>query len=85
LTADFASGKVSIMDGRKKLITYIQANTTQAAFACAVGCSEPHLSLVLKGERGVSWPLAKRISKATDGAVTVHALMEMSRQPEAVA
>lgn len=51
-------------DGRAKLAELLQG-TTQAEFARQVGCSEPHLSLILKGERGMSLKLAKRISAAS--------------------
>ena len=54
-----------IPDGRALLADYISKETTQAALARAVGCSASHLSLILKGERGVSLGLAKRISAAT--------------------
>ncbi len=42
---------------------------TQAKFAADAGCSAPHLSLILKGERGVSMDLAKRLSDLTGGDV----------------
>lgn len=54
------------MDGRKKLAEFIAANSTQAQFAREVDCSQPHLTLVLQGKRGLSIGLASRISKATD-------------------
>lgn len=57
------------------LCSYVVEYTTQAKFARDVHCSESHLSLVLKGERGVSIELAKRISKATGGAVPIRALV----------
>lgn len=44
---------------------------TQARFAAESGCSEPHLSLILKGERGVSMKLAKKFSDATGGEVRI--------------
>jgi transcriptional regulator with XRE-family HTH domain len=51
------------MDGRHQLSSYIAGNTSQAQFAREVACSQSHLSLFLKGKRGVSVPLAKRISE----------------------
>lgn len=63
------------MDGRQLLSEYIAAHTTQAAFAKVVNCSPSHLNLVLKGERGVSLLLAKRISEATAGAVPMEAMV----------
>lgn len=52
-----------VIDGREMLAAFIrQEKTTQAQFAREVGCSGSHLSLILKGERGVSLGLAKRIS-----------------------
>lgn len=53
-----------LTDGRTMLAEFIRARTTQAKFADQVKCSESHLSLVLKGERGMSLGLAKRISAA---------------------
>jgi transcriptional regulator with XRE-family HTH domain len=48
--------------GMARLARYIRENTTQAQFARDVECSEPHLSLVLKGKRGLSMRLARNIS-----------------------
>lgn len=61
------------MDGKQLLADFIAANGTQSQFAREVGCSEPHLSLVLKGERGVSLKLAGRIDRRTGGAVPTDA------------
>lgn len=61
-------------DGRALLAEFIRNRTTQAKFARLVRCSESHLSLVLKGKKGVSFGLAKRISAATGGEVPVDAL-----------
>ena len=61
----------SLIDGRALLAEYIQQRTTQREFACAVGCSESHISLILAGRRGISFSLAKRISAATGGYVPV--------------
>jgi hypothetical protein len=44
---------------------------SQANLAATSGCSEPHLSLILKGERGVSMKLAKRLCDATGGEVKI--------------
>ena len=60
--------------GRTLLAQFIHKRMTQAQFAQKVGCSESHLSLVLKGERAVSLGLAKRISEATGGKVPVELL-----------
>ena len=61
--------------GRKLLAKCIdEHHGTQASFAKRVGCSEPHLSLVLKG-KNVSVPLAKRISRATGGTVPAYVLV----------
>jgi transcriptional regulator with XRE-family HTH domain len=51
------------MDGHKEI--------NQSKLAADSGCSEPHLSLILKGERGVSMRLAKRLSDATGGEVRI--------------
>lgn len=37
----------------------------QVEFAREVGCSESHLSLVLRGKKGLSYPLAERINAKT--------------------
>lgn len=64
------------MDGRHAIASFIDAQkASQAEFARDVGCSESHLSLFLKGKRGISVPLAKRMSAATDGAVPVTELV----------
>lgn len=64
----------TIIDGRAMLVEFLRRNPTQAAFARKVQCSESHLSLVLKGVRGVSFGLAKRISEATGGEIPVEVL-----------
>lgn len=54
------------MDGTAALKAFIASGqSSQAQIAREVGCSQSHLSLVLKGKRGLSVPLAKRISDAT--------------------
>jgi len=54
------------MDGLSRLVAHINGlDGTQAAFARVVGCSESHLSLILKGERGLSLGLAVRIERET--------------------
>lgn len=51
------------MDAREALADHIARNeASQAQFARDVGCSESHLSLILAGKRGLSVPLASRIS-----------------------
>lgn len=50
--------------------------TTQAKLAADCECSESHLSLVLKGERGVSLKLAQRLSAATGGEVRLEDFLE---------
>jgi len=68
------------METRQALATWIDRNTTQAAFAQSVGISEPHLSLLLQGRRGCSVKVAKKIESKTDGDVP--ALELMSERPE---
>lgn len=55
------------------LAVWIDSHTeiTQAKLAADADCSESHLSLILKGDRGVSMKLAKRLSDATGGEVRV--------------
>lgn len=66
------------MDGLTRLAEYVaKLEGTQKAFADAVGCSESHLSLILAGQRGVSWGLALRIERAT--GIPAPSLM---REPE---
>lgn len=67
--------KLPTMDGRELLAKWLEGRTSQARFAAMLGCSEPHLSLVLARKRGVSLKLAKRISDATDGAVPMATLV----------
>lgn len=45
-------------------------------FARSIGCSEPHLSLVARGLRGVSLELAHNIERETNRAVTTEKLRE---------
>jgi hypothetical protein len=47
---------------------------TQRKFAAQIGCKESHLSLILKGKRGVSFKLAKHISNATGGEIPIESL-----------
>lgn len=63
------------MDGHKEI--------SQAKLASDSGCSEPHLSLILKGERGVSMKLAKRLSDATGGEVRIEDFLMASEPAEA--
>lgn len=63
------------MDARQLLAKWIAENTTQAQFARDVGCSESHLSLVLSKDRGWSLPMARKMSKATGGAVPFEAFV----------
>lgn len=54
------------MDGLAQLAKAIDAREgTRADFAKVVGCSEPHLSLILGGKRGLSLELAARIETET--------------------
>ena len=48
----------------------------QADFARSIGCSEPHLSLVAQGKRGVSLELALSIERETHRGVTVEQLLD---------
>jgi transcriptional regulator with XRE-family HTH domain len=75
------------MDGKDRLAAFIRRDPrSQAQFAREAGCSEGHLSLVLKGKRGLSVPLAKRISQATGGEVPVRELVadKIERAEEAI-
>lgn len=60
------------MDGHKEI--------SQSRLASESGCSEPHLSLILKGERGVSMKLAKRLSDATGGEIRIEDFL-MTAEP----
>jgi antitoxin component HigA of HigAB toxin-antitoxin module len=54
------------MDGLARLAEHIDGlDGKQAAFAKVVECSEPHLSLILSGKRGLSLELAARIERAS--------------------
>lgn len=61
------------MDTKHPLAGWMEKHKeiSQAKLASDSGCSEPHLSLILKGERGVSMKLAKRLSDATGGEVRI--------------
>ena len=57
-------------DWRASLLAqFAQKRGAQREFAKKVRCSEPHLSLVLREGRAVSYPLAKRISEQTGFSV----------------
>lgn len=66
--------------GLKLLAAFIEQRSTQAQFAKAVSCSASHLSLVLKGKRGVSLGLAKRIADETCGFVPMESLAGEARR-----
>ncbi len=63
------------MDVKHALADWIDGRTSQAKFADQVGCSESHLSLVLRGKRGVSMKLARKLSEATGGDVPLDAFL----------
>ena len=61
-----------------ELKAWIEANTTQAAFARAAGCSKGYLSELLKGEKtNISLSVARRLSAATGGTVPITAIMRI--------
>jgi len=54
------------MDGKSLLAEHIGPKRgARAEFAHEIGCSQSHLSLVLKGDRGLSPQLAQKAHKAT--------------------
>jgi transcriptional regulator with XRE-family HTH domain len=54
------------MDGRELLADFLRARpASQAKLARSVGCSEGHISLILKKKRWASPKLAKAISTET--------------------
>jgi transcriptional regulator with XRE-family HTH domain len=61
---DTSIAQMAPPDGRARLVKYLDGKK-QADFAREVQCSESHLSLILRGERGMSFALAKRISAAS--------------------
>lgn len=64
------------MDGKALLADFIAHDPrSQAQIAREAKCSEGHLSLFLAGKRGLSVPLAKRLSAVTGGQVPVRALV----------
>ena len=73
------AAKMRFMSQLHPLKTWIDRNTTQARFARDVGCSESHISDVLKGKKRVSLDLAIKMSEATGRAVSVDAIA--SRMP----
>jgi hypothetical protein len=52
-------------DWRTTLAANLAARGARAKFAREIECSESHLSLVLKGDRGLSWAMAKKVSDRT--------------------
>lgn len=73
------------MDTKHPLAVWMDAHKeiSQAKLASDSGCSEPHLSLILKGERGVSMKLAKRLSDATGGEVRIEDFLMAAEPAEA--
>ena len=53
------------------LARWIDENSSRAAFAKAVECSESHLSNILSGRKEPSLQLARRISAHTKGAFSM--------------
>lgn len=49
------------------LAIWIDERTTRSAFCKRVGLSEPHLSLFLRGKRGLSLKVAVAIERETEG------------------
>lgn len=70
------------MDTKHPLAVWMDAHPdiNQVKLAAEAECSEPHLSLILKGERGVSMKLAKRLSDATAGEVKIEDFLKESVQ-----
>lgn len=59
-----------------KLKEYLKNNeTTMAKFASAVGVTQPCISLISNGRRRPEPELARKIEKATNGAVTFRELL----------
>lgn len=65
------------------LADWIDARMSRAAFARKAGISEPHLSLILQGKRGLSLDVAIAIERATENEVTA-AIMQQ-QQPAGAA
>lgn len=66
---------------RATLLTELAAERgAQVKFAREVRCSESHLSLVLSGKRGLSYPLAQRIHAKT--GIPVEELMSPPLAPD---
>ena len=55
----------------------------ESDFAGECGVSRQHMNLILKGERSMSWPLAKRVSAVT--GIPPSELMEIGPQRDRVA
>lgn len=60
---------------RQKLSTYISRASTQTEFAELVGCSEPHLSAILSGNKHASIALARRICTHVNDLIPWKALL----------
>lgn len=57
------------MDGRQLLAKFLKDRQTQAEFARAAQCSEPHLTLILQGKRSPSLGLRERFHRVSGGSV----------------
>lgn len=67
-------------DWRETLLSgFASERGAQMKFAREVQCSESHLSLVLNGKRGLSYPLAQRIHGKT--GIPVEELMSPPLAP----
>lgn len=73
------------MDTKHPLAAWLDRHEeiSQSKLAADSDCSEGHLSLILKGERGVSMRLAKRLSDATGGEVRIEDFLTAAEPVEA--
>lgn len=77
--------KFSNMSTNHPLAEWIDARMSRAAFARKAGISEPHLSLILQGKRGLSLDLAVAIEIATENEVTAAMMLQERQQPAGIA
>ena len=74
----FCSGHIILlMSPLDRLRKTVAKYRFESDFAIECGVSRQYMNLILKGERGMSWPLAKRVSAVT--GLPPAELMEIGR------
>lgn len=68
------------MESAHQLLTWIEANTTQAQFARQCEITAAYLSEILSGRKEPSLKVAARMSRETGGAVPIQAFVKEAAQ-----